>query len=200
MSTSRSSLMRSRISGVMRSIFSGVMLNPASCTIGSRRWLSSSIAMPRMCSALSHTALGSKVSSGVVAGSLKFTTALARLIPSSENASTKFLPAHLLAIIFRRPAQQAQEIDERLGQESCVAIGGDAHDWPVAALRKLGPVRRDQQRKMRELRRREAGGFEDQHVLVGVRKMILAANDVADAQVGVVGARRQMIGRHAVGT
>ena len=28
--------------------------------------------------------------------------------------------------------------------------------------------------------------------------MVLAANDVADAQVGIVGARREMVGRHAV--
>ncbi len=52
---------------------------------------------------------------------------------------------------------------------------------------------------MRELRRRESGGLEDQHMLVRIRKMILAANDVADAQIGIVGARRQVIGRHAVG-
>src|SRR5215467_14388890 len=52
---------------------------------------------------------------------------------------------------------------------------------------------------MGELWRRKSSGFENQHVFVSVRKMILPANDVADAQVSVVGARSQMIGRHAVG-
>ena len=53
---------------------------------------------------------------------------------------------------------------------------------------------------MRELRRRRSSGFEDQDVLEGVREVILTADDVADAQVGIVGTRRQVIGRHAVGT
>ena len=41
-------------------------------------------------------------------------------------------------------------------------------------------------------------GFEDQLVLEGVGEMLLAADDVADAQVGVVGAVGQVIGGHAV--
>src|SRR5207302_10290434 len=45
-----------------------------------------------ICSAFSHTALGSNASSGVGAGSLKFTTALERLIPSKEKASINSFP------------------------------------------------------------------------------------------------------------
>src|ERR1700756_152339 len=52
---------------------------------------------------------------------------------------------------------------------------------------------------MRKLRGREVRGFEDQYVLVGVREMVLAANNMADAQVGVVGTGCQVIGRHAIG-
>ena len=51
---------------------------------------------------------------------------------------------------------------------------------------------------MRELRRVHAQRFEDQHVLEGVGEVILAADDVADAQVGVVGAGRHVIGRQRV--
>ena len=40
--------------------------------------------------------------------------------------------------------------------------------------------------------------FEDQHVLERVRQMILTANDVADAQIHVIGAGRHVIRRHAV--
>src|SRR5271167_345549 len=53
---------------------------------------------------------------------------------------------------------------------------------------------------MRELRRRCPGSLENQNVLESIRQMVLAANDVGDAQVGVVGARGQVIGGHAIGT
>ena len=52
--------------------------------------------------------------------------------------------------------------------------------------------------RWRELRRRGAGGLENQHVLEGVGEVILPANDVADAQIGIVGAGGQVVGRHAV--
>jgi len=51
---------------------------------------------------------------------------------------------------------------------------------------------------MRELRRGDAEGFENQEVLEGVGEVILAANDVADAQVGVVHAGGQMVGGVAI--
>ena len=51
---------------------------------------------------------------------------------------------------------------------------------------------------MRKLRRFAFRSLEDQNVLVGIRKMILPANDVTDAQIDVIRARRQMIGRHPV--
>src|SRR6266536_4855011 len=55
---------------------------------------------------------------------------------------------------------------------------------------------------MRELRRLGAGRFpsrfKDQNVFVGVREMVLAADDMADAEVDVVGTRCQVIRRHAV--
>src|SRR5258706_3824571 len=53
---------------------------------------------------------------------------------------------------------------------------------------------------MGKLRRREAAGPEDEDVLESVGEMILAANYVGNAQVGVIGARSKMIGWHAVGT
>ena len=61
-----------------------------------------------------------------------------------------------VAIVFRRPAQQTQKIDEGFGQKSGVAIGGDADDRAVTAFGELRSIGRDQQRKMRELRRRRA--------------------------------------------
>ena len=51
---------------------------------------------------------------------------------------------------------------------------------------------------MRKLRRLGAQSLENQHVLEGVGEMILAANNVADAQVHIVGAGRHVVHRHAV--
>jgi hypothetical protein len=73
----------------------------------------------------------------------------------------EFLTRHVLAIIFWRPAQQAQKIDESFRQKSGVAISGDADHRAMSALGELRPVRRDQQRKMRELRRLGPGALKN---------------------------------------
>src|SRR5271156_712350 len=52
---------------------------------------------------------------------------------------------------------------------------------------------------MRKLRRLDARAFKNEDVLVGVRKMVLAPDDVADTQIDVVRARGKMVGGHAVG-
>ena len=69
---------------------------------------------------------------------------------------------------------------------------------PWRRLESLVPSGRDQQRQMRELRRLRPDRFKNQDVLERVGEMILAANDVADAQIGIVGAGGQMIRRRAV--
>src|SRR5580704_14610913 len=46
---------------------------------------------------------------------------------------------------------------------------------------------------MRELGRRGAGGFEDQYMLEGVSQMILAADDMADAELDIIGAGSHVI-------
>ena len=43
-----------------------------------------------------------------------------------------------------------------------------------------------------------AEALEDEQVLEGVGEVILAADDVADAEIGVVGAGGEVVGRHAV--
>ncbi len=68
----------------------------------------------------------------------------------------------------------------------------------MLALRKLRAIGRDQQRQVRKLRRLGAESLEDQNMLERIRQVILAAHDVADAQVGVIGTGGQVIGRRAV--
>src|SRR5581483_1638772 len=77
----------------------------------------------------------------------------------------QLLPAHFCAVVFGRPSQQTEEVDECFGEKSGVAISCDADDGSVAALRKFGAIRRDKQGKMSELRRLVSGGLEDQDVL-----------------------------------
>ena len=101
-----------------------------------------------MCSAFSQTALGSNGSS-----SLKFTTALARLTPSSVNSGGEFVEGEKFAVVLGRPAEQAEEVDEGLGQEAGIAISGHADDRAVLALGELGAVGSDEEGKVRELRR-----------------------------------------------
>src|SRR5580658_7905356 len=116
------------------------------------------------------------------------------------ESANQFLARHVFAVVFRRPAQQTEKIDEGFREESGVAVSGDADHRTVAALGELGSVGGDEQRKMRKLRRLGACAFEDEHVLVGVGEMVLAANNVADAEVDVVGAGGEVVGGHAVGT
>ena len=71
--------------------------------------LSSSTGRARMCSALSQTALGSKGSSSV-----KLTTALARLTPSSVKAAVSSSRVRNSRSFFGRPAEEAEEVDESL--------------------------------------------------------------------------------------
>ncbi len=103
-----------------------------------------------------------------------------------------------LAVVLGRPAEEAEEVDEGLGQEAGIAIGGDADDGAVLALGELGAIGGDEQGEMGELGRRDAEGLEDQQVLEGVGEVILAADDVADAEIGVVDAGGQVVGGHAV--
>ena len=51
---------------------------------------------------------------------------------------------------------------------------------------------------MGELGRRRAETFEDEQVLEGVGEVILAADDVGDAEIGIVGAGGQVVGGIAV--
>ncbi len=120
------------------------------------------------------------------------------MTPSSVKAAVELVESEKLAVVLGRPAEQAEEVDESLGQKAGIAIGGDADDGAVLALGELGAIGGDEQGEMRELGRLDAEGLEDQQVLEGVGEVILAADDVADAQIGVVDAGGEMVGGHAV--
>src|SRR5437016_6232801 len=91
-----------------------------------------------------------------------------RLINSLEGKCLdQLLACQLLAVVFWRPSEQTQEIDERLRQKAGIAIRSDAHHRPVPALGQLGAIRRHKQRKVSELRWLNAGGLKNQNVFKG---------------------------------
>ena len=111
---------------------------------------------------------------------------------------TNLIQGQKFAIIFRRPAQQAKKVDEGLGQKARIAIGGHADDRPMFPLGQFGAIGCNEQGEMRELRRRAAETLKDEKVLESVAQVILAADDVADAEIGIVEARGEVIRGHAV--
>ena len=121
-----------------------------------------------MCSALSQTALGSKVSSGVARRLLEINNRVRSIDAFKRKGVDEFPERHFFAIILWRPAQQAQKINEGFGQKSRVAVGSNAHHRAVLPLRELRSVRRNQQRKMRKLWRFRACAFENEHVFVRI--------------------------------
>jgi len=141
---------------------------------------------------------GVEVSSGVAAGSLKLMTALARLMPSREKASMSSWRVRFSRLSLG-DQRAAQEVDEGFGEESGIAVSSDADDGTVAAFGKFRSIGSDEERKMGELGRVGAGALENKNVFVGVGEVVLAADDVADAEVDIVGAGSEVVGGHAVG-
>ena len=98
----------------------------------------------------------------------------------------------------RRPAKQRKKIAKRGGDKTGVAIGRQRNDLAVLALREFAFVRCEDQRKMRELRRRHAESFVDQNLFVRVRQMVLSANDMRDPHLDVVANDREIVERMTV--
>jgi hypothetical protein len=96
----------------------------------------------------------------------------------------------------RRPAEEGQEVDERLGQVALLAVR--AHGHLRLALAHLGAVGVQDERDVPEARLSIAEGAHECDVLRRVRKMVLAADDVRDLHRLVVDHHREVVERHAV--
>src|SRR6478672_9088075 len=104
------------------------------------------------------------------------------------EAALQLIERHLLTIVLWRPPEQAQEVNIAEREKTVIPVGCDAHYRSMFALRKLRSIGRDQQRKMGEARSKVTDGLKDEQMFKGIRQVILAANDVADFQIDVVGA------------
>ncbi len=76
-----------------------------------------------------------------------------------REGSGELVEGEEFAVVFGRPAEEAEEVDEGRGEEAGVAIGGDADDGAVLALGELGAVGGDEQGKMGELGRLRRRGL-----------------------------------------
>ena len=105
---------------------------------------------------------------------------------------------HHFAIVAGRPSQQAEKIHHGVGKVSEPLVFG--HRRRAMSLAEALLVGSENERHVRELRRRFAERLPEEHVLRRVRDVIVAADDVRDAHVQIVGDDRQVIGRQARST
>ena len=114
-------------------------------------------------------------------------TALPPLMPSSAKRSTSCAAREQLLVAAGRPSQERQEVDHRLRQ---VAEAGVLHHRgravPLAQALLVGA---EDERHVRELRHVRPERLEQQHVLRRVGDVIVAADDMRDRHVDVVGTR-----------
>jgi hypothetical protein len=95
-----------------------------------------------------------------------------------------------------RPAEPHQIVAERVGQVAHLAIGLDAER--AMALRQLGTVGAVDQRDVRHRRHAPPERLVDLRLPGGVGQMVVAADDLGDAHVVIVGDHREHIGRRPV--
>src|SRR5471030_1452003 len=185
--------MRSRISGVIFSILPWSTVKPAASTMGSKYPASSSTGRVRMWSELSQTALGSNGSS-----SLKLTTALLRLMPAKLKASTISWRVKRSRSSLGDHPSRLMKLMKACGRKPASRYVVTETTGPWRRFESLAPSGAVSNGRCANSGS-NARGLENQNVLVGIREVVLAANDVADAKIRVVGAGGQMIGGHAIG-
>ena len=96
----------------------------------------------------------------------------------------ELLAAHHLAVVSGRPAEEHEEVEERLRQVPLFLELAD--ERRAVALRVGLALRVHDHRQVRVLRHGRAEGLEDLDVLEGVLDVVVAADDVRDALLDVV--------------
>ena len=108
----------------------------------------------------------------------------------------ELVEAEDLLLRARRPPEQGQEVDHRLGQEALGPVVGDRR--LALALAHLRAVRVEDEREVGEPGHLVAERLEQQDVLRRVREVVLAPDDVADLHRRVVDDHREVVQRRPV--
>ena len=117
-------------------------------------------------------------------------------MPSSAKRAIRSSDRVQLAVVARRPAEEGEEVEHRLGQVALRLVLEDRRG--AVALAQALLVGAEDHRHVREGRHRRAHRGEQQHVLGRVRDVIVAADHVRDRHVDVVADHRQVIDRQPV--
>ena len=116
---------------------------------------------------------------------------------SSGELALHLLARQDLAVAAGRPAEQGQEVDQRLGEDARVPPLLDGRR--SVSLGELLLVRAQDHAEVGELRYRRAEGSEQRHVLGRVGEVVVAPDHVRDAHVRVVDADAEVVERVPVG-
>ena len=111
--------------------------------------------------------------------------------PLERKCRDQFLPREDLLVGARRPSEQREEVDHRVGQVTLSRVLGDARR--TMPLAQTLPVGAEDERHVAELGCRDAERLEQQHVLRRVRDVIVPAHHVRDGHVEIVGDHRQVV-------
>ena len=109
-----------------------------------------------------------------------------------------FAHRHLLAIVLRRPAEQAEIIQHRLRRVTVLGVMGERSAG--VALAHLASVLVQDQRNVRVMRRLHAECVEERDVLRRVAQVIFATNDVRDAHLQIINHVHEVEHRLAIRT
>ncbi len=115
--------------------------------------------------------------------------------PDLESAG-QLVEAEDLLLGTRRPAQEGQEVDHRLGEVSLGAVFGNG--GLALALAHLRAIRVEDERDVPEGRQRVAEGLHERDVLRRVREVVLAADHVADRHRVIVDDHHEVVDRDPV--
>ena len=119
-----------------------------------------------------------------------------RLVHIGDVERGDHLGAREHLLVAMRPAEAHEVVEQRVGQVAVLLVLQHAHR--AVALGELGAVRPEDHRHMRVDRDLRAERGEHVHLSRRVVEMIVAADDMRDAHVGVVHHHAEVVGRRTV--
>ncbi len=108
----------------------------------------------------------------------------------------RLVEGHDLVLLARVPTQEDQVIDQRAGEIAFLPVFLDRD--PAVPLAELGAVLAEDKRHVPETGRDDPEGLVEEDLLRGIGDVVVPAQDMGDAQLGIVDDAGEVIGRRAV--